>query len=86
MTAPALSRRSLLQCAVGTATTFAISTTKISAQSSKSPQQAAGYQSSPNGSQRCGNCAHFQPPASCKVVAGKISAQGWCRIYFAKAG
>jgi hypothetical protein len=52
----------------------------------KSPQQSAGYQDHPNGDRRCGNCMQFQPPSSCKVVAGRISANGWCRIYAAKQG
>lgn len=86
MTECGFSRRRLLQCvAAGTASAIAAGAQGAAAQS-KSPQQAAGYQATPNGSQRCGNCAHFQPPSSCKVVAGKISPQGWCRIYFAKAG
>jgi hypothetical protein len=79
------SRRQLLQC-VAAGTASAIAGAQGAAAQVKSPQQTAGYQATPNGSQRCGNCAHFQPPAACKVVAGKISPQGWCRIYFAKAG
>ena len=51
----------------------------------KSPQQSAGYQDRPSGAQRCDNCMHFQPPAACKVVAGRISPAGWCRIYAAKS-
>lgn len=84
MTEPEFSRRRLLQCAAGTATALAVAAQDAAQAQTKSPQQAAGYQTTPNGSQRCGTCAHFQPPAACKVVAGKISPQGWCRIYFAK--
>ena len=50
----------------------------------KSPQASAGYQNYANGTQRCGGCIHFQPPSSCKVVAGQISPNGWCRIFAAK--
>jgi hypothetical protein len=50
----------------------------------KSPQQVAGYQDRPNGADRCSNCLNFQPPSSCKVVAGRISPDGWCRIYAVK--
>jgi len=50
----------------------------------KSPQSSAGYQNTSNGNQRCGGCIHFQPPTSCKVVAGQISPNGWCRIFAAK--
>ena len=52
----------------------------------KSPQPAAGYQDHPNGGQSCATCLHFQPPAACKVVAGRISRNGWCRIYAARSG
>ncbi len=52
----------------------------------KSPQSSAGYQNNPNGNQRCGGCLHFQPPTSCKVVAGRISPNGWCKLFAAKRG
>jgi hypothetical protein len=52
----------------------------------KSPQQTAGYQDHPSGAERCGSCLNFQPPAACKVVAGRISPNGWCRIYAARHG
>ena len=52
----------------------------------KSSPQTAGYQDRPNGGQRCGNCAQFQPPAACKVVSGRISPQGWCKIYVGRSG
>ncbi len=85
MTKPELSRRLLLHhAAAGTATALGAGVTEMTQAQTKSQQQTAGYQSSPNGGQRSGNCAHFQPPAACKVVAGKINPQGWCRIYFAK--
>jgi len=49
------------------------------------PQKAAGYQDMPKGKQMCSNCSHFEPPAACGLVAGKISAKGWCRFYAAKS-
>jgi hypothetical protein len=48
------------------------------------PQSAAGYQATPNGDKRCDGCAHFEAPASCKVVAGTIAPSGWCKLYAAK--
>lgn len=82
-----LSRRLLLQkaaVAAGAATALGMSAHSAVAQPAKSLPQVAGYQTEPRGSQRCGNCQHFQPPAACKVVGGRISPQGWCRLYFAK--
>lgn len=48
-------------------------------------QAAAGYQTSPNGNQRCALCAHFQAPASCQVVQGTIVPNGWCKLFSAKS-
>jgi len=82
-----VSRRHILHlAAAGTTTALSASVPgTAAAQPTKSPQEVAGYRNSPNGEQRCGTCLHFQAPSSCKVVAGKISAQGWCRIYFPKS-
>ena len=79
-----LSRRFVLRCAAA-ATGASVLSGRAAAQGfTKSPQQSARYQDHPNGSQHCANCRQFQPPSSCKVVAGKISPNGWCSIYFAK--
>jgi hypothetical protein len=78
-----LSRRSVLQCTIAAAGASVLGV-PAAAQSTKSPQQSARYQDHPNGNQRCGTCRQFQPPSSCKVVAGKISPNGWCTLYFAK--
>ena len=56
------------------------------------PQATAKYQNkpSPNG-QRCDQCAYYVPNAAhpaaagqCKLVAGSISPQGWCQLFFLK--
>jgi hypothetical protein len=47
---------------------------------------AVGYQDSPHGSQDCSSCNLFEAPSSCKSVSGKISPNGWCKIYVKKAG
>ena len=44
-----------------------------------------GYQSHPNGTQRCELCVNWQGPSACKVVSGPISANGWCGIYARKS-
>ena len=43
-------------------------------------KKAAGYQSKPNGSQRCGGCIHFSG-GRCDVVSGGVSANGWCKLF-----
>jgi hypothetical protein len=51
------------------------------AAANKFPQAQAKYQTTPKGPQHCSNCTQFQPPASCQVVDGKISPNGWCLLY-----
>ncbi|SRR5258708_18900114 len=51
---------------------------------SKLSQGDSGYQNRPNGGQRCELCANWQAPTSCKVVAGPISASGWCSLFAAR--
>ncbi len=43
--------------------------------------QQAEYQDKPNGIYSCGMCTLFERPASCKVVSGDISADGWCKAF-----
>ena len=50
----------------------------------KMPQKASKYQTTPKGAAKCSNCANFEPPASCGIVDGKISPNGWCRFYAKK--
>lgn len=54
------------------------------AHAAKMSPKAMSYRPSPNGNQRCDNCANFQPPNGCKVVDGTISPSGWCILYRAK--
>jgi High potential iron-sulfur protein len=86
MTRIELSRRLLMQKAAAASGAFAMLATiaNSAAAQAKSPPQVAGYQTEPKDGQRCSQCQHFQPPSACKVVAGRISAQGWCRLYFAR--
>lgn len=45
------------------------------------------YQDQPNEGKRCADCAQFIPPAqgqacgACRIVAGAISADGWCMAF-----
>lgn len=58
--------------------------TRDAAAAGSVPQNAAGYQGTPNGDKQCDKCTHFDPPSSCKVVAGTISPSGWCKLFAAK--
>jgi hypothetical protein len=59
--------------------------------SSKSPQSAVQYQTTPKGTAKCSGCRFFMPGADakakgqCQVVAGDIDPDGWCVVYSAKA-
>jgi hypothetical protein len=51
------------------------------AASNKMSPKAMQYRPNPNGSQRCDNCANWQPPGGCKLVDGPIAPSGWCVLY-----
>jgi hypothetical protein len=47
----------------------------------KMTRQQAEYQDMPNGIYSCAVCSLFEPPKYCKVVAGEVSKDGWCRVF-----
>jgi hypothetical protein len=47
----------------------------------KMTRQQAEYQDMPNGIYSCGVCSLFERPKYCKVVAGEVSKDGWCRVF-----
>jgi len=47
----------------------------------KMTRQQAEYQDTPNGLYSCAMCSLFEPPKYCKVVAGEISKEGWCKVF-----
>ena len=51
---------------------------------SKTSQKEAEYQSQPKSGQACATCANFSPPDGCKLVEGKVSSGGWCKLYAPK--
>ena len=57
---------------------FRISQTEAS---EKMTQQQAAYQDTPQGLYSCGMCTLFEPPKHCKVVAGEVSRDGWCKAF-----
>jgi hypothetical protein len=50
----------------------------------KIPQAQAQYQSTPKDGNKCIACVNFEAPASCKIVAGTISPNGWCVAFAPK--
>jgi High potential iron-sulfur protein len=85
-----LSRRSVLRsvavAAGGTAMLGTIvSGNRFAEAQTKVAKAVVGYQDSPHDGQRCDNCLQFEPPSSCKVVEGNISASGWCKVYVKKS-
>jgi hypothetical protein len=51
------------------------------AASEKMSPQRAEYQDTPKDIYSCAVCTLFEPPKSCKVVAGDISRDGWCKAF-----
>ncbi|MDR3510426.1 MAG: high-potential iron-sulfur protein [Caulobacteraceae bacterium] len=55
------------------------------------PQASAKYQPTPKGANKCSKCNFFVPGPNatalgqCKVVAGKVSPNGWCLLFAPKA-
>ncbi len=50
----------------------------------KAAKPLVQYVDKPKGDQRCDRCLQWLPPDSCKLVAGQISAQGWCALFAVK--
>ncbi len=76
-------RRSvLLQGVAGATAVVAMVAVNVNeAKAAKLPQKSVNYQPTPKGPAKCSNCSLFEPPKSCKSVAGVISPNGWCSIY-----
>ncbi len=78
-----LSRRSLLRAAAPFAVGVLGGVTFIgqSRSEAKLPQDQVSYQGAPKGEKRCRDCVNFEGVDSCRVVAGTISPDGWCRLW-----
>ena len=85
-TSKEFSRRSMLLhgLACASVVSAAVCASADTALASKLPQTAVNYRASPNGGKKCSECALFEPPNSCKNVAGDISPDGWCLLWRAK--
>jgi hypothetical protein len=78
------SRRDFLVAAAAVGGATLVGFASSPAEAAKMSQKAMAYRPSPNGNQRCDNCANFEPPAGCKLLDGSISPAGWCILYRAK--
>ncbi len=56
------------------------------AQDEKIAQELVQYQNEPKDGQKCNMCAQWVDPNACKIVAGKISPNGYCVAYAPKEG
>ena len=68
----------------GAAVAAALFSAPAHSQTPKIPKATAGYQDSPSNGQSCSGCGHFMAPASCALVDGAVSPQGWCKLFAAK--
>ena len=77
-----LTRRSFLDqialTALGGAALFIAGPKQAKAKVTKA---GANYRNSPRGGRKCSNCALYQGSGNCAAVAGKVSANGFCRYY-----
>jgi len=87
----AVSRRTTLRAAIALVSVGAAG--RALAQQAPAPQPAPAqkvaqktvqYQTFPKNGQSCNKCVNFEPPASCKLVAGTISPAGWCLLFAPK--
>ena len=74
-------RRRLLQGALAGLSFLGLGVS--AAHAAKASPASVGYRPSPKGDEKCANCSLFIPPNACKSVSGKISPDGWCRIWMA---
>jgi len=51
------------------------------ASQTKATQAEADYQDTPKDIRMCATCQRFEPPDACKVVEGKVSPNGWCKLF-----
>ncbi len=85
---PEWSRRAVLRTAAmltGTLLTSTMVPDKAAHAQQKASKAVMKYQDQPNGDKQCGNCLHFVPPSSCKIVEGTVSSQGYCIAWTKKA-
>lgn len=81
-------RRTVLRAglaAVGGVAAIAATATAARADD-KIAQAQVQYQDTPKDGNKCSACVNFEAPDACKIVAGKISPNGWCVAFAPKNG
>ena len=76
-----LSRRTFLQAGLAV---LAGGVSCLAATEQKIAQNLVQYQDKARDAHECDQCLHFVAPDSCRIVAGKINAKGWCAAFAAK--
>ncbi|HEV3091771.1 MAG TPA: high-potential iron-sulfur protein [Candidatus Cybelea sp.] len=85
-----LARRTFLKGLVVLPALAGLLSARAAADASKAPKSAMKYQDTPSGDMQCSKCHFFVPAAdakssaSCQIVDGDISPNGYC-IAFSKA-
>jgi len=64
----------------------ALAQEKLAQATEKVAQTLVQYQQTPKDGAKCSQCVNWQPPNSCKVVAGTINPEGWCVAFAPKSG
>ena len=87
----ATSRRDMLRTgativAGATGIAIAANISRAHAEDEKIAQELVQYQDHPKDGQKCNMCAQWVEPNACKIVAGKISPNGYCVAYAPKEG
>ena len=75
------SRRKVMRAVAGGVTAGLLLRISQTDASEKMTRQQAEYRDTPNGIYSCGMCTLFEPPKDCKVVAGEVSRDGWCKAF-----
>lgn len=78
-----LSRRCFFKRVAIAAGGVALASARAAAQDSKFSKAEAEYQDTPKGEETCGYCNFFEEPDGCRVVEGKVHADGWCKYWAA---
>ena len=75
-------RRGLIGAALaGAAGVLATASSAVAKAPRPVSKAKARYQDKPKDIQNCASCAQFKAPDKCKVVIGKVSPDGWCRLF-----
>jgi hypothetical protein len=75
------SRRKLMGAAVNAISAGLLLRLAPTQASEKMTRQQAEYQDKPNSIYSCALCTLFEKPNACKVVAGEVSPDGWCKAF-----